>query len=77
MLNLTKPLFMDKCNLEITGYYNLTSGDYFIRPKITWKPADAFSFIAGGTYLDGPDKSVFSYSRPVLAGIFLEMKVSF
>ena len=77
MLSINRLFLHETCQLETTAYFNLTSHDYFIRPKITWKPADALSVSAGGNWLDGPEKSVFGYSNPVLSGFFLELKASF
>jgi hypothetical protein len=77
MINLTRSILHDAWNLKMTAYYNLTSDDYFIRPEVSWKIADAVSFSAGGTYMNGPARSVFNYSNPLLSGMFLELKVDF
>jgi hypothetical protein len=76
-LTLNKSFAYDTWNVELTGYYNITSEEYMIRPEITWKATDALSISAGGSYMNGPEKSVFRYSGPVLNGIFLELKASF
>ncbi|MBN2274348.1 MAG: hypothetical protein JXK95_08440 [Bacteroidales bacterium] len=76
-LSLSKSFAYDTWNVELTGYYNMTSEEYMIRPKISWKATDALSLSAGGYYMNGPEKSVFNYSGPVLNGAFLELKASF
>lgn len=77
MINLSKSFAYDVWNIELTGYYNLTSEEYFIRPKITLKATDALSVAAGASYMDGPENSVFSYSKSVLNGFFIELKVNY
>lgn len=62
---------------ELTGYYNFTSEEYMIRPKVTWKIGGSLSLSAGYSYMDGPEKSVFSYAAPVMNGAFVEFKVNF
>jgi hypothetical protein len=76
-LTVSKSLAYETWNIEMTGYYNLTSDDYMLRPKITWKITDALSASIGGSYMDGPVESLFDYSGPVLNGCFLELKASF
>jgi hypothetical protein len=76
-LTLSKSFAYDTWNVELTGYYNITSEDYMIRPKITWKATDALSLSVGGSYMEGPEKSVFHYSGPVLNGAFVEFKANF
>jgi hypothetical protein len=76
-LTLTRSFSYDIWNMELTGYYNITSEEYMIRPKITWKATDALLISIGGSYMDGPEKSVFRYAGPVLNGAFLELKASF
>jgi hypothetical protein len=77
MMSLNKSFAYDLWNIEFTGYYNLTSEEYLLRPKISLKLTDALSLAVGGSYMDGSEKSVFSYSKPVLNGFFVEFKVSY
>ena len=76
-LTLNKTFLYDTWNMELTGYYNITSEEYMIRPKISWKATDALLISIGGNYMDGPEKFVFRYAGPVLNGAFLELKASF
>jgi len=76
-LFLNKALAYDIWNVELGGYYNITSEEWMIRPKLTWKINDALAASLGGSYMSGPDKSIFSYSDPVLSGVFIELKASF
>ena len=77
MLSLSKNFAYDTWNAEFAGYYNISSEELMIRPKITYKPIDAFSFSLGGAYMTGADETIFSYSAPVLSGVFFELKATF
>jgi hypothetical protein len=76
-LTLSRSFAYDAWNAELTGYYNITSKEYLVRPKITWRTTDALSLSAGGSYMKGPENSIFWYSGPVLNGAFLELKANF
>jgi len=76
-LTLSRSFAYDAWNVELTGYYNITSDEYMVRPKVTWRATDALSLSAGGSYMKGPENSVFWYSGPILNGAFLELKASF
>ncbi len=64
-------------NVEMTGLYDFSTGEFLLRPKLAWNINDALKLSAGYSYMRGPDKSMFSYAGPVLNGAFLELKVSF
>ncbi len=77
VLSLNKALAYDTWNVELAGYYNITSEELMIRPKIKWKITDDLSASLGGAYMSGPENSVFNYSAPVLSGLFAELKATF
>lgn len=62
---------------ELTGYYLMTTGEYLIRPKISFQLADGLLLAVGGQFMDGPEKSVFEYAGQVMSGAFLELKAGF
>jgi hypothetical protein len=76
-LTFSKSFAYDTWNAELTGYYNITSNEYMVRPKLTWRATDALSLSAGGSYMKGPENSIFWYSGPILNGAFLELKANF
>jgi len=76
-LSLSKRFAHETMNIELMGYYNITSEEWFIRPKYNWKITDYLETAVGGMYYAGPDESVFSYATDVLSGGFVEIKVSF
>ncbi len=76
-LILMKPFYYETLNAEISAYYNFSSNDWLIRPKIVWKISDALSTTLGGNYMKGKDASLFTYTTDILSGVFAELKVSF
>jgi len=76
-LTLILPLAYETWNVEVSAYYNFTSDEYLVRPNVKWKITDALSATAGYAYMDGPEKSIFSYTAPILNGAFFELKVNF
>lgn len=67
----------DALNVEMTGLYDLSTQEYLLRPQVAWNISDALKLTAGYSYMQGPDKSLFSYASSILNGAFLELKVSF
>ena len=76
-LTATKSFAYDQLSAELTAYYNLTSEEFMVRPKLTWKINDLLSLAAGGIYMHGKENSLYDYSSKVLNGGFVELKVSF
>ncbi len=64
-------------NAELTAFYDFSTEEILLRPKLAWNISDALKLSAGYSYMQGPDKSMFSYAGPVLSGAFVELKVSF
>jgi hypothetical protein len=74
---VTRSFAYDVLNAEFTAYYNFTSNEWLLRPRLIWKVSDALSACIGGNYMKGDSQTLFSYSAAVLNGAFLELKVSF
>jgi hypothetical protein len=74
---ISKDFAYETVNVELSGYYDFTSEEYLIRPKIAWKIGGGLTASAGYVYMKGPDKSVFSYASPIMNGAFIELKTSF
>ena len=77
VLSINKYFAYDTWNVELSGYYNITSDELMIRPKLTWRITDALSTSMGGAYITGPENSMFDYSAPILGGVFIELKAKF
>jgi hypothetical protein len=64
-------------NLELSGLYNFTTGEFFIKPKVTYDIADALTFTLGGELYTGPDETLYGTIDESLSAIFIELKTSF
>jgi hypothetical protein len=76
-ITISRPFAYETWHAEFSAYYNFTSEEYMVRPKISWNITDALTTSAGCIYMAGPEKQVFDYAGPVLNGAFLELKVNF
>jgi len=76
-LIIVKSFNYETFNLELAGYYDLTSEEYMIRPTLNWNLSGSLKATLGYALMDGPDQSIFNYSSPVMSGGFIELKASF
>lgn len=76
-LMVSKSFGYDAWNVELASYYNITSEEFLLRPKISWKISDALTSSVGGNYMSGPTQTLFGYSSGIMNGAFVELKVSF
>ncbi len=76
-LTVSKSFGYDNWNAECTAYFNFTSDEWMIRPKLTWKVNDNLSAVIGGNYMQGEVKTLFGYSSTVMNGGFAELRVTF
>lgn len=76
-LIISKSFAYETVSLELTGYYDITSEEYLIRPALKWNITSSLSATAGYSYMYGPELSLFYYAAQVLSGGFLEIKASF
>lgn len=72
-----KSFAYDTIIAELTAYYNITSREFLLRPRVSWTIADNLSMAVGGHIMTGEKESLYDYSAPVMNGIFLELKASF
>jgi hypothetical protein len=77
LLTLSGSFAYDTWNAECTGYYNLTSGEWLIRPVVKFSMSDALQLTVGANYMMGGDKTLFSYASEIMNGIFGSLKVNF
>lgn len=77
LLSLSRMMFHDLVNLELSGYYNLTSEEYFVRSMLKWNLSDALSAATGFSTMQGPDRSIFDEAGKILNGFFIGMTASF
>ncbi len=76
-LSVSRMLAHDIIMVELSGYYNITSEEYLIRSSLKWKINDLLELRFGGSYMKGPENSIFDLSGTVLNGAFVELRVSF
>ncbi|MBK8491547.1 MAG: hypothetical protein IPL49_11865 [Saprospirales bacterium] len=76
-LSLSRAFAHEDLRAELSGYYNITSEEFFVRPRLVWKITDALSASAGAHIMGGPDQSIYDLSKGVLNGAFAELKVTF
>jgi len=76
-LSLSRSFAYDLFSLRVSGYYDITSEEYMVRPELRWKLTDALSLSVSGNWMDGPEKSVFSYTGKVLGGVTMGLTVYF
>ncbi|MCE5331296.1 MAG: hypothetical protein LLF95_04040 [Bacteroidales bacterium] len=76
-LTVNKSFGYDNWNAECTAYFNFTSDEWLIRPKLIWKINDNLSAAIGGNYMQGKVKTLFGYSSTVMNGGFAELRVTF
>lgn len=76
-LMVSRSFGYDAWNVELASYYNITSEEFLLRPKISWKITDALTSSFGGNYMSGPTQTLFGYSSGIMNGAFVELKVSF
>lgn len=76
-LTASKSFGYDAWNAELTGFYNITSEEWLVRPKLSWKINDSLTAAFGGSYMKGLPKTLFAYSSSVLNGAFIELKATF
>jgi hypothetical protein len=76
-VTLTKSFGYDAWNVECSGYYNFTTEEWMVHPKLSWKISDALSVSVGGNYMYGQTKTLFGYSSAVMNGAFAELRMKF
>lgn len=76
-LTISRSLAHNTLDLELTGFYDITSEESLIRPKIAWNAADALKISVGGQWMYGKDNTVFRHASKIMNGVFLELKTNF
>ena len=76
-LVLSKSFGYDAWNVEVASYYNISSEEVLLRPKLSWKITDTLTSSFGANYMSGPAETLFSYSSIIMNGAFVELKVMF
>ncbi len=76
-MRIAQSLRYETLNLELMGYVNLTTEEFFVKPKVTYRITDALKLIAGGEWYQGPTDTLFDLMDPHLSAFFGELRLSF
>jgi hypothetical protein len=77
LMRPTLALFHETCNLELLGYFNISTEEWLLRPSLTYNLADALTLKAGVERYSGPDGTLFGNIKDALSSGFVELKASF
>lgn len=75
-LNMNKKFFNDKLIPDVSMSYNITDGDFFITPKVTYKYTDTLEFTFGANIFNGDPYTIFGLFEQN-DQFFLEIKYYF
>jgi hypothetical protein len=70
-------LLHETMELELVGLYNITTEEYFLKPKMAYDIADALTFTLGAILYGGPDNTLFGTIDKPLSAVFSELRLSF
>ncbi len=70
-------LFHDVLELEVFGLYNISTEEWTLLPKMSWKVSDNLKLGIGGQYFDGPPNTRYDLIAPVFNGGFMELRYTF
>jgi len=70
-------LLQEALTLELLGFYNLSTGEWLVRPMISYDIADGLSAIVGGEIYGGPDETLFGTIDEIQSAGFVELKAYF
>ncbi|MFA9454274.1 MAG: hypothetical protein ACERK6_10200 [Candidatus Aminicenantaceae bacterium] len=76
-LRIAQSLMYETLDLELMGYFNVTTEEFLIKPKVTYRITDALKLIAGGECYQGPSETLFDLIDPYLSAFFGELRLSF
>ncbi len=70
-------LMYETLDVEMLGFYNITTEELFIRPKISYDLADDLSVTLGGEFYSGPSETLYGTIKEQMNAVFVELKASF
>ena len=73
---MNKKFFNDKLIPDVSMSYNITDGDFFITPKVTYKYTDTLEFTFGANIFNGDPYTIFGLFEQN-DQFFLEIKYYF
>ena len=70
-------LLYETLSLELFSYYNLTTEELYLRPKLSYDLADALNLVLGADFYSGPDDTAYGIIDKALSALFIELIASF
>lgn len=64
-------------SIELFSYYNLTTEELYLRPKLSYDLADDLNLVLGADFYSGPDETAYGIIDKALSAIFVELAASF
>ncbi len=70
-------LLHETLSLELFSYYNLTTEELYLRPKLSYDLADALNLVLGADFYSGPDDTAYGIIDKSFSALFMELTASF
>ncbi|NOZ85005.1 MAG: hypothetical protein GXP49_01835 [Deltaproteobacteria bacterium] len=77
MLRIQYKMLQETLKLEVSGMYNFSTGEYMVRPKISYQVADGLDAVIGGEVFGGPDNTLFGMIDQTMSAAFIEVRAWF
>ena len=62
---------------EMLGMYNFTTGEVYLKPKLSYDVADDLSVTLGGEVFNGPGDTLYDLLESRMSALFIEFKTTF
>lgn len=70
-------LMHETASVELLGFYNVTTEELYLKPKVSYDMADALTLTVGGDLFRGPDDTLFGTIDETVSSLFMELRASF
>lgn len=72
-LRLSWSLLYETLKIELLGYYNIATGEWLARPRLTYDISDGLKLAAGGELYGGPADTLFGMIDEIQSAAFCEL----
>lgn len=76
-LTLAHSFAFNTWHVECTGFYNITTGEWLLRPTLKIDLSDQMQINLGANYMYGAESTLFDYSSDIMNGFFAALRVSY
>ena len=77
MARIQYKALQETLTLELAVMYNFSTGEYMVRPKVSYDVADGLEACVGGEVYGGPDDTLFGMIDEAMSAGFLEVRAWF